>query len=508
MTEAHAAGLPAGGEQSWKVPRLAVMPLGDSITLGAGSSTGDGYRVGLRDQLRSHADDLLFVGSLRTNGENHEGHSGWQIGGLSDNIEGWLATTNPNAVLLNIGTNDMARNNDVEEAPRRLGYLIDQITSASPDVTVLVSSLVPTRDPEGQKRVEQFNKEVPKVVAARRSQGAHVEFVDMGDVTAEDLKDRLHPNDAGYVKMANAFQRGLARAATSGWIREHAEAKPAPPRTVPLGDYRVDINGDGKADYLVVEGDGSVRAVVNNGGDGHGGWTNYGRIASGRGVGAARVRLADIDGDGKADYLMLGENGSVRAFVNNGGDGRGGWKDYGQIATGSGTGATPEKIRFADINGDGKADYLVVGEKGSVRAFVNNGGDGRGGWKDYGTIATGSGTGATANNLRFADINGDGKADYLVVGEKGSVRAFVNNGGDGRGGWKDYGQIATGSGTGATPEKIRFADINGDGKADYLVVEDNGSVRAFVNNGGDGRGGWKDYGRIATGAGPGYRVRI
>ncbi|MEV6674407.1 FG-GAP-like repeat-containing protein, partial [Streptomyces sp. NPDC051162] len=70
-----------------------------------------------------------------------------------------------------------------------------------------------------------------------------------------------------------------------------------------------------------------------------------------------------------------------------------------------------------------------------------------------------------------------------------------------------YGLIATGTGT--TSNKVRFADINGDGKADYLIVEDDGSVRAFLNKGGDGHGGWTDYGRIAGGAGaPGSKVRI
>ncbi|MFI9838942.1 hypothetical protein ACIHFD_18050 [Nonomuraea sp. NPDC051941] len=32
---------------------------------------------------------------------------------------------------------------------------------------------------------------------------------------------------------------------------------------------------------------------------------------------------------------------------------------------------------------------------------------------------------------------------------------------------------------------IRFADISGDGKADYLVVYDGGAVRAWLNRGGN-----------------------
>ena len=48
-----------------------------------------------------------------------------------------------------------------------------------------------------------------------------------------------------------------------------------------------------------------------------------------------------------------------------------GWVDVGQAA--AGTGHPLEQIQFADINADGLADYLVVLEDGSVLAWLNNG---------------------------------------------------------------------------------------------------------------------------------------
>ncbi|MEV5511294.1 FG-GAP-like repeat-containing protein [Streptomyces orinoci] len=488
---------------NWKVPRLAVMPMGDSITRGVGSSTGAGYRTELRDQLASHTDDLHFVGTGRPAGSpglDHEGHPGWRIDELSDNVERWLASAHPNVVLLHIGTNDMDQNYAPDAAPERLGGLIDQITTAAPGVTVLVSSVVPSKDPQVEKRVEKFNLAVPQIVAERRNKGRAVGYVDMGDVTTADLADRLHPSDSGYVKMARAFFRGVSQAATDGWIHPNVDVKPAPPYRTPVGDYNVDINGDGKADFLSVDKKGAVHAWLNNGGDSHGGWPNYGWIATGTGAPADKVRFADINGDGKADYLVLDDDGGIQVWLNNGGDGHGGWTNYGRIATGAK--APASKVRFADINGDGKADYLVLDDSGAVHAWLNNG---TSTWTDYGQIATG--TGAQGNKVRFADIDGDGKADYLIVDDNGAVHAWLNKGGDGHGGWADRGQIATG--TGAPGSCVRFADIDGDGKADYLVVEDNGPIYAWLNNGGDGHGGWTNRGQIANGlAGPGDRVHM
>ncbi|MDT0448709.1 GDSL-type esterase/lipase family protein [Streptomyces hesseae] len=425
VTAAPAVADPTPVAADWKVPRLSVMPLGDSITWGVGSSKGDGYRVALRDRLAGHADDLRFVGSVQRNGQDNEGHSGWQIDDLSENVEQWLAAARPNVVLLNIGTNDMDRDTDAPGAPARLGHLVDQITTAAPGVTVLVSSLVPHKDHGSQQRVDAYNAAIPGLVAERRAKGASVGYVSMGAVTAPgDFYDRLHPNDSGFAKMTDAFYQGVAKAAADGWIRQAVDVKPAPPRPVPRGDYRVDIDGDGKADYVVVERDGTVRAWRNRGG-GRDEWDDLGRIATGvPGASGRDVRFADIDGDGKADYLVVGADGSLRAWRNDGG-GRDAWTALGLIATG--TGVPGADVRLADLDGDRKADYIALQSDGSVRAWHN--GDGRGGWTGLGTIA---------------------KADYVVVDDDNGLRAWRNAGGDGHGGWPAYGRIATGLGNGSS----------------------------------------------------------
>lgn len=82
----------------------------------------------------------------------------------------------------------------------------------------------------------------------------------------------------------------------------------------------------------------------------------------------------------------------------------------------------------------------------------------------------------------FTDLDRDGRAEYLQIGPKGQVHGFYNQGPPddkesqtaAKFGWRDAGEIA--SGVGALPHQIRFADPNGDGLAEYIWVHDNGSA--------------------------------
>ncbi|MGW7312564.1 GDSL-type esterase/lipase family protein [Streptomyces sp. NPDC054865] len=493
---------------------LAVMPLGDSITLGVGSSTRTGYRPALAQMLAKDTANVKFVGSMQdADGTRHEGHSGWRINQISQNIDRWMADAKPNVVVLHLGTNDMNRNDEVAAAPQRLARLIDQIYAASPDTVVVLASLVPASDPAVQARVNAYNRALPGIVDERAARGYRITQVSMGELTVADLNDNLHPNNNGYAKMARAFQGGIATASQKKWIVPEVTVKPAPPEVgqgVAAGDYRVDVNGDGRSDYLVVQDNGAVHAWVNStGADGKVKWSDYGTIASGSSSWTgAQVRFADVGGDARADYLVLSPNGAVRALINQGGDGRGGWRDAGTIASGSAS-WNASQVRFADVGGDARADYLVLSPNGAVRALINNTRtDGTLKWDDYGTIASGSAL-WTAEDVRFADVGGDARADYLIVEDNGAVRSFINQGGDGRGGWGKVSTLATGSAS-WNATQVRFADVGGDHRADYLILADNGALTAYFNETNEaGTTKWSNQGTIASGTGnPGHRVRI
>lgn len=192
---------------------VRVMPLGDSIT--DGITVPGGYRIGLWQRFARDGYKVDFVGSL-SNGpatlgdHDHEGHSGWRIDQIDANVAGWLRTYTPHTVLLHIGTNDVIQNHDLANAPARLSALIDHITASTPAAEVFVATIIPLAGSAQEANVRAFNAAIPGIVQSKAAAGEHVHLVDMhAAVTTADLADGVHPNAAGYDKMAATWYAAL-----------------------------------------------------------------------------------------------------------------------------------------------------------------------------------------------------------------------------------------------------------------------------------------------------------
>jgi lysophospholipase L1-like esterase len=471
------------------VKTLRVMPLGDSITAGVGSPTSSSYRRPLAALIGGQTRYAVnFVGSQASGNLadlSNEGHSGWIIDQVRAEIDGWLAGARPDVVLLHLGINDLNRTIDVPNAPARFKALVDRIVADKPGVTVLVLGLIPTT-PGLESKVATFNTAVKSALT-----NAKTRYVDPAALTSSEMADGLHPDDAGYQRMAQAFYPALDRAYSDGVITS-APALNAGNEAGGSGKVRwADFDGDGRMDYLTVAGNGAIQAFLNRGGDGHGGWSPLGQVASGVTTDPTRVRFADFDGDSRADYLVINTNGSISAYLNRGGDGHGGWSVIGQVFGGATT--DQAQVVFADFDGDGRTDYLTIAASGAVQAWLNRGVNN---WTALGQTATGTTTNRAT--VRFADLDGDTRADYSVIATDGSVQAYLNRGGDGRGGWLLLGKTATGLTTTAT--RVAFSDFTGDGNADYAMVDlTTNAATVYSWAGGDGHGGWINLGQVASG---------
>ncbi|MFI0163346.1 ricin-type beta-trefoil lectin domain protein [Streptomyces sp. NPDC017095] len=233
---------------------LRLMPLGDSITWGVGSSTGNGYRGPLWNKLAADGHPLDFVGTVR-NGSmsdpDNEGHSGYRIDQIAALADASLTRYRPNVVTLHIGTNDLQGASEVDTATARLRSLVGQVTADVPDATVLVASLVVSTSASEERLRGAYNQAASRIVGDARAAGRHVAYVDMSGLTTADLADSLHPNDAGYQKMADAFYRGIRTADDAGWLKNPA---PVPTRVQSgIAGKCLDVNGASSADGTAVQ---------------------------------------------------------------------------------------------------------------------------------------------------------------------------------------------------------------------------------------------------------------
>jgi len=201
-TESGAAGFDA----------LRVMPLGDSITLGTGAPTRSSYRIALAERLLRGGMQINYVGS-ESNGAGedteHEGHGGWDIGQLSERLDGWLAEASPDIVLVHAGTNNITQGDGGYTTARKLSAMIDQIRAARPEAYIFVAQIVSSRVPRELAQDRIYNQLIPGLVADKND--PLISVVDQTTVGGIDLHDLHHPNAFGYSKMAYNWYQAMAK---------------------------------------------------------------------------------------------------------------------------------------------------------------------------------------------------------------------------------------------------------------------------------------------------------
>ena len=244
-----------------------------------------------------------------------------------------------------------------------------------------------------------------------------------------------------------------------------------------------DWNGDGKTDLLDVRSDGSAYAWTSSGA----GFTTS-LFANGISD-TKRLRVADFNGDGRSDLFRLTPSGQAYFHLSEGGTTRGPFLGpYGLVL---------DNLRLGDLDGDGRADLLHVkgGQFWVHRAFNEVSVDvldrfdgepmpGRPRARPptpppaFTTELWGTDDEAGAGAVRMGDVNGDGKADLVLITGSGTAKVHLGTG-------RSF--LARGSWGGGYNGTAQLADLDSDGKSDLFQYDATGTrLDVSLSNGRSG----------------------
>ena len=156
--------------------------------------------------------NIDFVGNF-SNGSfpdpQHQGVSGRTATELDVASATQSSREQPDVVLLMIGTNDVLREtNAAPTVPLEIVSIVNKIHSVDQDTYVLVAEL-PTLSastgPDVPARLTQPTPGSPTRSTQLEDAGRAVSFVDTSSLTLGDLTDGIHPNTAGYAKLASIW---------------------------------------------------------------------------------------------------------------------------------------------------------------------------------------------------------------------------------------------------------------------------------------------------------------
>ncbi|WP_263846350.1 FG-GAP-like repeat-containing protein [Roseobacter sinensis] len=291
---------------------------------------------------------------------------------------------------------------------------------------------------------------------------------DLGDVNGDGRADVVgFGQDGTHVSLGlrdgTLVHRGLQSAAygaDQGWGDEQYERR-----------ISADVNGDGRADIVGFGHDGT--SVSLGQGDGSfvhlGLQTNAYGATQGWGAEIYERRVADVNGDGRADIVGFGQSGtSVSLGRSDGSFVHIGQQTNAYSAT-QGWGPEQYEREVGDVNGDGRADILGFADNGVHVSLGQSDGSFAHIGLQIAAFGADHGWGAEQYERRVADVTGDGRADIVGFGGDGIyVANGQSNGGFGAV-YKASDFLGSHTYWGNEVYERRVADVTGDGVGDIIA---------------------------------------
>ncbi|KAL4868928.1 hypothetical protein BDV12DRAFT_196901 [Aspergillus spectabilis] len=322
---------------------LRILPLGASITNGEGSSDQNGYRKHLRDALRWAQVEVDMVGSKQTgtnfNDNDNEDHGGFTIEEVHKKAESQYRVM-PNLVLINAGTNDCRLHNfdAYRYGATWMKELVVDIFDHIPEWITLAEI------PDGTHPNDKGYEKLAAIWFDAIVRAWEKDFI------TNPLDNGLQPGGAVAVCDKKPGEFNLFTQIQQG---SGADDGPYKHKGVAQGSQAefCSIEKEYVADTILwadLNGDGLYRSNPD------------------AGRSQTHVRLGDIDGDGRLDYCLIADNGDISCWRNGWIKPKAGyWQALGVVFTGKNKGNI-DGVQLVDINGDHRADWLYVNDNGYV----------------------------------------------------------------------------------------------------------------------------------------------
>jgi fibronectin type 3 domain-containing protein len=252
--------------------------------------------------------------------------------------------------------------------------------------------------------------------------------VAIGDVDGDGKPDLIVANFSGNTVSV------LRNTSTSGSITASSFAAKVDfttgtyPKSIAIND----VDGDGKPDLIVANFSGNTVSVLKN-------TSTPGSITASSfapkidfitGSEPICVAIGDVDGDGKPDLVVTNGNSNTVSVLRN-------TSTYGSITASSfaakvdfATGSVPEDIAIADLDGDGKPDLVTNGRDNTTSQFLSV-------FKNTSMpgIITASSfapkvdfmTGSFPQGVAVGDLDGDGNPDLVVTNYDSNTFSVLRN---------------------------------------------------------------------------------